>query len=99
MIIYIHNHSVLALHIFEIVNASKDTKGLKRLHPAFHGKHALGAQFAQVLRLDLFDGLRPPLMGLILGLAGSAGPTQLLRSMRYGVSCSMSRSMAPQLWC
>lgn len=45
---------------------------------------ALGAQRAQVLRLVLFDGLRPALLGLILGLAASAGVTQLIRSMLYG---------------
>jgi predicted permease len=45
---------------------------------------ALGAQRAHVLRLVLFDGLRPALLGLILGWAVSAGATQLLRSMLYG---------------
>ncbi|HEY2858461.1 MAG TPA: ABC transporter permease [Terracidiphilus sp.] len=45
---------------------------------------ALGAQREQVLRLVLFDGLQPALIGLILGLAGSAGTTQLIRSMLYG---------------
>ena len=45
---------------------------------------ALGAQRAQILRLVLFDGLRPALIGLILGLAASAGATQLIRSMLYG---------------
>jgi predicted permease len=45
---------------------------------------ALGAQRAQVLRLILFDGLRPALLGLILGWAVSAGAMQLLRSMLYG---------------
>jgi predicted permease len=45
---------------------------------------ALGAQRAQVLRLVLFDGLRPALLGLILGWAVSAGAAQLLRSMLYG---------------
>src|SRR5205807_2164770 len=47
---------------------------------------ALGAQRAQVLRLVLFDGLRPALLGLILGLAASAGATQLIRSMLYGTA-------------
>ena len=45
---------------------------------------ALGAQRAQVLRLILFDGLRPALLGLMLGLAASAGATQFIRSMLYG---------------
>jgi ABC-type antimicrobial peptide transport system permease subunit len=45
---------------------------------------ALGAQREQVLRLVLFDGLRPALVGLILGLGASAGATRLIRSMLYG---------------
>ena len=45
---------------------------------------ALGAQREQILSLILFDGLRPALLGLILGLIGSAGATQLIRSMLYG---------------
>jgi predicted permease len=45
---------------------------------------ALGAQREQILRLILFDGLRPALLGLILGLIASAGATQLIRSMLYG---------------
>jgi predicted permease len=44
---------------------------------------ALGAQRDQVLRLILFDGLRPAIIGLALGAAASAGITQLLRSMLY----------------
>jgi predicted permease len=45
---------------------------------------ALGAQRQQILRLILFDGLRPALFGLILGLTASTGATQLIRSMLYG---------------
>jgi putative ABC transport system permease protein len=44
---------------------------------------ALGAQREQVLRATLFDGLRPALFGLVLGLAASAGAARLLRSMLY----------------
>jgi putative ABC transport system permease protein len=44
---------------------------------------ALGAQREQVLRLILFDGLRPAILGLALGSAASAGFTQLIRSMLY----------------
>jgi putative ABC transport system permease protein len=44
---------------------------------------ALGAQREQVLRLILFDGLRPAVIGLVLGAAASAGITQLIRSMLY----------------
>jgi predicted permease len=45
---------------------------------------ALGAQREQILRLILFDGLRPAFIGLILGLIASAGVTQLIRSMLFG---------------
>jgi predicted permease len=45
---------------------------------------ALGAQREQILRLILLDGLRPALLGLILGLTASTGATQLIRSMLYG---------------
>jgi predicted permease len=44
---------------------------------------ALGAQRAQVLRLMLFDGLRPALLGLAFGLAASAAAVRLIRSMLY----------------
>jgi ABC-type antimicrobial peptide transport system permease subunit len=45
---------------------------------------ALGAGRQQVLRLMLLDGLRPALIGLVLGLAVSASAVQLIRSMLYG---------------
>ena len=45
---------------------------------------ALGAQREQVLRLVLFDGLRPAIVGLALGLGASTGVSQLIRSMLYG---------------
>jgi putative ABC transport system permease protein len=44
---------------------------------------ALGAQRDQVLRLMLFDGLRPAIIGLALGSAASAGITRLISSMLY----------------
>lgn len=44
---------------------------------------ALGAQRAQVLSLILRDGIRPALIGLVLGLATSAGATRLIQSMLY----------------
>jgi predicted permease len=44
---------------------------------------ALGAQRDQVLRMMLFDGLRPAILGLALGSAASAGVTQLIESMLY----------------
>ena len=47
---------------------------------------ALGAQREQILRLILLDGLRPALLGLMLGLAASTGATQLIRSLLYGTA-------------
>jgi predicted permease len=44
---------------------------------------ALGAQRGQVAGLMLFDGLRPALYGLVLGLGASAAVTRLLQSMLY----------------
>jgi predicted permease len=44
---------------------------------------ALGAQRSQVLALILRDGLRPALLGLVLGLAASAALARLIQSMLY----------------
>ncbi|WP_446745538.1 ADOP family duplicated permease [Silvibacterium acidisoli] len=45
---------------------------------------ALGARREQVLRLMLFDGLRPAFIGLGVGIAGSFAVTQWIRSSLYG---------------
>jgi putative ABC transport system permease protein len=45
---------------------------------------ALGAQREQVMRQVMFDGLRPALFGLVVGLAASMGAARLIRSMLYG---------------
>jgi predicted permease len=47
---------------------------------------ALGAKREQVLRLVLLDGLRPALLGLVLGLGASVGAAQAIRSLLYGAS-------------
>jgi len=47
---------------------------------------ALGAQRNSVLRLMLFDGLRPAAAGLIIGLAGGALSVRLIRTLLYGVN-------------
>jgi predicted permease len=44
---------------------------------------ALGARREQVLRLMLVDGLRPALIGIVIGLAGSAAAARLIQSMLY----------------
>ena len=45
---------------------------------------ALGAQRSEILRLVLFDGMRPVVLGLALGLAGGAGAGMLIKSILYG---------------
>ncbi len=44
---------------------------------------ALGAQRGRVLRVMLLDGLRPALLGLVLGLVASAASVRLIGSMLY----------------
>ncbi|MGC2502717.1 MAG: ABC transporter permease, partial [Silvibacterium sp.] len=45
---------------------------------------ALGAQREQVLRRMLMDGLKPAVLGLVLGLIASAATVRLIRSLLYG---------------
>jgi predicted permease len=47
---------------------------------------ALGAKRSEVLRLVLIDGLRPVVVGLVIGLAGGAAAGMLIRSVLYGTS-------------
>ena len=47
---------------------------------------ALGAQRSEVLRLVLFDGLRPVLIGLVIGLVGGGTAASFIRSILYGTS-------------
>lgn len=44
---------------------------------------ALGAQRMTLLHLLLFDGLKPALAGLLIGLPASAAVVRLIRSMLY----------------
>jgi len=44
---------------------------------------ALGAQRDRVLGQVLLDGMKPALVGMALGLAGSVGAVRLVRSMLY----------------
>lgn len=45
---------------------------------------ALGAQRSQVLGLVLRDGMRPVIVGLVVGVAGGAAVGLLIRSLLYG---------------
>ena len=46
---------------------------------------ALGAKREQVMRTMLFDGMRPALFGLVVGLAASLEAGQLMRDLLYGI--------------
>jgi len=47
---------------------------------------ALGAQIADVLRMVVVEGMRPTLLGVVIGLVGALALGRLLSSMIYGVS-------------
>ena len=47
---------------------------------------ALGAQRRDVLKLVIFEGMRPALIGLVVGLAGAYGSTRVLTNLLYGIS-------------
>jgi putative ABC transport system permease protein len=47
---------------------------------------ALGARRERVLRLVLIDGLRPALLGVVIGIAASLAVTRLISSVLYGTS-------------
>ena len=47
---------------------------------------ALGAQRRDVLKLVIFEGMRPALIGLLVGLAGAYGSTRALTNLLYGIS-------------
>jgi putative ABC transport system permease protein len=49
---------------------------------------ALGAKPASVVRLVMFEGLRPIALGMAIGLAGSLALNRLLAQLVYGVSTS-----------
>lgn len=47
---------------------------------------ALGAQSSDILRLILWQGMVPPLVGVAIGILAALGLTQLIRSLLFGVS-------------
>jgi putative ABC transport system permease protein len=49
---------------------------------------ALGAQLRDVLRLILLDGMRPTLLGLVIGVIGALALGRVLSSLVYGISTS-----------
>jgi putative ABC transport system permease protein len=49
---------------------------------------ALGAQIQDVLRMVLYDGMRPALIGVAIGLAGALALGRVVASLVYGVSAT-----------
>jgi len=49
---------------------------------------ALGAQIGDVLRMVLYDGMRPALIGVGIGLAGALALGRVVTSLIYGVSAT-----------
>jgi len=49
---------------------------------------ALGAQMGDVLRMVIYDGLRPTLIGLAIGLAGALALGRVVASMMFGVKAT-----------
>ncbi len=47
---------------------------------------ALGAQIADVLRMVVVEGMKPTLLGVVIGLAGALALGKVLSSVVYGVS-------------
>ncbi|MFZ0311997.1 MAG: FtsX-like permease family protein, partial [Candidatus Korobacteraceae bacterium] len=47
---------------------------------------ALGAQVSDVLRMVVIDGMKPTLLGVVIGLAGALALGRVLASVLYGVS-------------
>jgi ABC-type antimicrobial peptide transport system permease subunit len=49
---------------------------------------ALGAEIEDVLRMVLYDGMKPALIGVAIGLAGALGLGRVVAGLVYGVSAT-----------
>ena len=54
---------------------------------------ALGAPISDVLRMVLVAGMKPTLLGVVIGLAGALALGRVLSSVIYGVSAARSRHL------
>ena len=75
--------SVLSLLLAAVGLFGVLSYSVARRTPEIGIRIALGAQRDQVLRLILSEGLRPAVVGLVLGLLASVGVTRLVQSMLY----------------
>jgi len=55
---------------------------------------ALGAQTNDVLKLFVVQGMKPALLGIVIGLTAAFGLTRLLETLLYGVSSTDSTTFA-----
>jgi predicted permease len=79
---------VLAFAVIALVLAAAGLYGVltylvTQRTPELGIRMALGARRVQLLRTVLFDGLRPALLGLVIGLGASIFAVRLIKSMLY----------------
>jgi len=70
-----------ALGIYSVLSYS-----VKRRLPEIGIRFALGASLPDVLRMIVFEGMRPTLLGLLIGVAGALALARVMSSLIYGVS-------------
>jgi putative ABC transport system permease protein len=78
--------ALLALVLAAIGIYSALAYSVKRRVPEIGIRFALGASLPDVLRMIVFEGMRPTLLGLLLGLAGALALGRVMSSLIYGVS-------------
>jgi predicted permease len=80
--------AILALVLAAIGIYSTLSYTVKRRVPEIGIRFALGASLPDVLRMIVFEGMRPTLLGLLLGVAGALALARVMSSLIYGVSPS-----------
>ena len=80
--------AILALVLAAIGIYSTLSYSVKRRVPEIGIRFALGASLRDVLRMVVFEGMRPTLLGLLLGVGGALALARVMSSLIYGVSPS-----------
>jgi len=78
--------ALLALVLAAIGIYSTLSYSVKRRVPEIGIRFALGASLPDVLRLIVFEGMRPTFLGLLLGVAGALALSRVMSSLIYGVN-------------